>query len=84
MHLSNRVKRGITEFFQAETTDWWVEITTVEPCCVYYFGPFQTSTEAKADHFAYLEDLQKERAQGISVEIKRCQPTELTIFDDGS
>lgn len=61
---------------------WWIEVTTQEPSCVYYFGPFTSSKEAEADLPGFLEDLQHEHAQGIQAVVKRCQPSELTIFDD--
>ncbi|MGI0493355.1 DUF1816 domain-containing protein [Alkalinema pantanalense CENA528] len=63
---------------------WWVEITTDSPRCTYYFGPFLTESEAKADQPGYIEDLEKEGAQVVGVEIKRCKPTNLTISDEPS
>ena len=30
----------------------------------------------------YVQDLHQETAHGISVSVKRCQPTDLTIFDE--
>ena len=61
---------------------WWVEIVTQNPQCTYYFGPFVSQQEALDAKGGYIEDLEGEDAQGISVVIKRCKPTELTIFDD--
>lgn len=61
---------------------WWVEIKTEAPRCTYYFGPFQSAEEAEAEKSGYVEDLQGEGAQNISVLIKRCKPTNLTISDD--
>ncbi len=61
---------------------WWVEIITASPRCTYYFGPFLTAKEAEEAQDGYLEDLEEEGAMGIRVEIKRCKPTELTIYDD--
>lgn len=61
---------------------WWVEIETESPKCVYYFGPFTTAKEAKAAQPGYIEDLQQEGAKGIKVEIKRCKPSKLTIFEE--
>jgi Domain of unknown function (DUF1816) len=61
---------------------WWVEVTTRTPSCVYYFGPFTSSKEAEAELPGFLEDLEYEEAQGIQAVVKRCQPSELTIFDD--
>ena len=61
---------------------YWVEITTKEPKCIYYFGPFNSRTEAKRMQHGYIEDLIEEKAIGINVKIKRCLPTNLTITED--
>lgn len=63
-------------------TDWWVEVTTISPHCVYYFGPFQTLDEARAAYPGYVKDLDSEGAQGIIVMIQRYHPKELTICAD--
>jgi hypothetical protein len=60
----------------------WVEIVTDNPRCTYYFGPFLSEQEAIASKGGYIEDLENEGACGISVTIKRCKPTNLTIFDE--
>ncbi|MCC5621318.1 DUF1816 domain-containing protein [Nostoc sp. CHAB 5715] len=61
---------------------WWVEIVTQNPRCTYYFGPFLSSSDAKLSSIGYIEDLEIEGAQGISVNIKRCKPNTLTIAED--
>lgn len=62
-------------------TSWWVEIQTITPQCIYYFGPFETSSEANAAYPSYIEDLDSEGAQGIVVIVRYCrQPEALTIF----
>lgn len=61
---------------------WWVEITTENPRCTYYFGPFPSLKVAQSYKGGYIEDLQQEGAQNIAVTIKRCKPTNLTIYDD--
>jgi Domain of unknown function (DUF1816) len=61
---------------------WWIEVTTQSPKCVYYFGPFASAEEAKEELPGYLEDLNHESAEGIQAVVKRCQPAELTIFDE--
>ena len=67
-----------------QAQDWWVEIQTKNPQCTYYFGPFETAVEARGSQDGYLEDLRQEQAQIITVEIKQCQPKELTIcLSDG-
>jgi hypothetical protein len=62
--------------------DWWVEIITKAPDCKYYFGPFGSHREAQLSQLGYIEDLERERPQLIAIEIKQCQPEELTIFKD--
>lgn len=61
---------------------FWVEIVTDNPKCTYYFGPFMGAKEAEAAKSGYIEDLENEGAQGISVTVKRCKPSNLTIFDE--
>lgn len=61
---------------------WWVEVTTELPRCTYYFGPFDSVDEANASKKGYIEDLEQEGAQGIKVEVKRCKPNRLTVFDE--
>lgn len=63
---------------------WWVKIDTQSPQCTYYFGPFDSEEEAKSLYGDYIEDLQEEGARGISIQIQRCQPQQLTIFEEDS
>ncbi|MGB3558854.1 MAG: DUF1816 domain-containing protein [Geitlerinemataceae cyanobacterium] len=63
---------------------WWVKISTDNPRCTYYFGPFITQQEAKDAQSGYIEDLENEGAQGISLEIARFKPNDLTIYEEGS
>ncbi len=60
----------------------WIEVTTDQPKCTYYFGPFLSEKEASLAQTGYVEDLEAENAQGIRVQIKRCQPQDLTVFDE--
>lgn len=60
---------------------WWVEIITKKPDCTYYFGPFASHREAQLSQLGYIEDLERERPKLIAIEIKQCQPRELTIFE---
>lgn len=63
---------------------WWVKIVTDSPRCTYYFGPFGSAEEAKTAQAGYMEDLEHEGAQGISVEIGRFKPNDLTVYEEGS
>jgi Domain of unknown function (DUF1816) len=67
---------------QQFSTDWWAEIITATPHCIYFFGPFQSSEEAEDAYPGYIEDLDGEGAQGIAVAIKRCEPMALTICNE--
>ncbi|GAB4238970.1 MAG: hypothetical protein Kow0049_26030 [Stanieria sp.] len=69
-------------FLESWGLAWWIQITTKNPACIYYFGPFVSHYEARSQLDEYLEDLIQEGAMGISVEIKRCRPESLTIFED--
>jgi hypothetical protein len=57
---------------------WWVEIYTSQPRCLYYFGPFDSASEADYYKSGYIEDLQAEGAEGITTTIKQCRPIILT------
>ncbi len=85
--ILNKFLENTEEFFTSylEMTGkaWWVEIVTKKPDCTYYFGPFASHMEAQLSQLGYLEDLEQERPQLIAIDIKQCQPKELTIFEDG-
>ncbi|MBF2055894.1 MAG: DUF1816 domain-containing protein [Cyanobacterium sp. T60_A2020_053] len=70
---------GVLNFFGLAV---WIKVTTDNPRCVYFFGPFLTMKGAREEENGYLEDLLGEGARGIKTEIKRFKPSELTIFDD--
>jgi hypothetical protein len=61
---------------------WWIEVKTQAPNCTYYFGPFASAQEAETEKPGFIDDLEREQAQGIQAVVKRCQPSELTIFDE--
>ncbi len=61
---------------------WWIEISTSQPSCLYYFGPFANSKEAERLMTGYVEDLESEFARGIQTKIRRCKPDKLTIEED--
>lgn len=80
--IGNTFKESVTNIFDNFGLAWWVEISTQNPRCTYYFGPFINGTEAKASVKGYVEDLELEGAQGINVNVKRCKPKVLTISDE--
>jgi hypothetical protein len=76
------MKEVLIKILQFLGLAFWVEIVTDKPRCTYYFGPFFSEKEAYAAKGGYVEDLENEGTQGISVSIKRCKPANLTIFDE--
>lgn len=60
----------------------YVKIITVKPKCVYYFGPFDSQNEAIESQSGYIENLTKEEARGISIEIEQDRPKSLTVAEE--
>lgn len=71
---------NLTDFKQEQLLRWWVEIITEQPYCIYYFGPFVNTQEAQLFLPGYVEDIKQEGSQVKYIEIKQCQPQELTII----
>ena len=76
------MKELMISIFEFLGLAYWVEIVTETPRCTYYFGPFLNKKEAEAAKDGYIEDLNHEKAQGITWAIKRLKPNNLTIFDE--
>lgn len=76
MTLFNTAKNFLSNFVHS---DWWLEVTTTEPHCIYYFGPFDHANEAEEARAGYIQDLESEGAKGISTLVKRCNPKAMTI-----
>ena len=58
---------------------WWIKILTTEPGCIYYFGAFDSYSEAEASKDIYIQDLEEEKAQIINYQVEQSQPKQLTI-----
>jgi Domain of unknown function (DUF1816) len=80
--LTRGSKRLVLNLPRLFSGDWWVEITTSDPGCIYYFGPFLSFQEASDNAPGYIQDLSEEGAQNIRPVIKRCEPAELTKCED--
>ncbi|MER3432266.1 MAG: hypothetical protein C4288_02265 [Leptolyngbya sp. ERB_1_1] len=72
----------LTSFLNAIGLAWWVEVTTDNPRCVYYFGPFPDKKAAQSYQGGYVEDLEREGAANLKINVKRCKPSNLTIYDE--
>jgi hypothetical protein len=79
------MKNFFSSLFSFFSADWWIKITTVEPNCIYYFGPFDSELEAEQAKSGYVEDLELEGAQHIKVSLQQsAEPKELTIESETS
>jgi hypothetical protein len=69
--MSNFFNRLLGNLF-GSGKDWWLEIKTSQPNCTYYFGPFESETEAESLKGGYIEDLEAEGAQNIQFSLMQC------------
>lgn len=76
------IKQLFLNLAQLGKGHWWVEISTHQPTCIYYFGPFISFQEADLMRPAYIDDLLQEGSRINQVLVKQCHPTQLTIFDE--
>lgn len=62
---------------------WWVEVTTADPVCTYFFGPFEVEGEAELAKKGYVEDLEQEGAKQVTAGLVYCEPPEqLTVYGE--
>lgn len=74
------MKNFFSSLFSFFSNPWWVKITTAEPNCTYYFGPFDSELEAAQAKPGFIEDLQQEGALQIQTSLHNIpEPQELTI-----
>jgi Domain of unknown function (DUF1816) len=59
---------------------WWLKITTVQPQCVYYFGPFTSKKEAAANIAGYQADLEAEQAKVVEIKLNQAYPPAQLTF----
>lgn len=82
MILLHKLKNLLPSFLPKQGMAWWLEITTANPQCIYYFGPFDNFKEAETACPGYIEDLENEQAEDIYIKINYCKPDVLTVFDE--
>lgn len=74
------LKNTLTTLWENLGLATWIQITTTDPPCLYYFGPFLSQQEAQEHHPQFLQDLQEEGAEGIETQILQCsRPEQLTV-----
>jgi hypothetical protein len=68
--------------FSPRKPPWWIKVVTQSPACTYYFGPFDSLSEAESKQLEYIQDIKEEGAAEIISQIQRCQPQQLTICEE--
>lgn len=58
---------------------WWTKIYTINPFCIYYFGPFDQVEEAQISRLGYVKDLENEGGKVVFVKFLQLNPQDLTI-----
>jgi Domain of unknown function (DUF1816) len=74
--------RGFSFMGFEKSWGWWIELQTLHPGYVYYFGPFLSKTEAEKLKYGYSQDLESEGSKIVSINVKWCKPYQLTICTD--
>ncbi len=64
---------------KTEEFGWWIKIVTDKPIYIYYFGVFNSYSEAKTHQNGYIEDLTEEASKIVNIGIQKCLPRQLTI-----
>jgi hypothetical protein len=65
---------------QPYSRHWWLKITTINPFCVYYFGPFVNEKAARSHLPGYQADLEQEQAKITQILLNQMMPpAQLTI-----
>ncbi len=82
--ITSSVRKLVLNLPRIGFGNWWVEVTTSDPSCIYYFGPFLNFDEASDRCPGYIQDLINEGAQMISPVIKCGHPAELTKCENES
>jgi hypothetical protein len=58
---------------------WWLEVRTINPICIYFFGPFEHQSEAESSQEGFFQDLESENAWVLYSNVKLDNPRQLTI-----
>ncbi|MEM9148875.1 MAG: DUF1816 domain-containing protein [Cyanobacteria bacterium P01_F01_bin.3] len=60
---------------------WWVELSTQSPRCDYYFGPFASHGEAVRAQPGYVEDLEQEGSEVLTLSVLCRRPPEVLTVE---
>ena len=64
---------------KSQKSDQWIRILKNKPGCMYYFGAFNSYSEAKTSKNGYIQDLKKKGAEIVNYKIEQGKPEQLTM-----
>lgn len=79
-HFPETLSKISEDFLDSLGLALWIEIITLYPHCIHYFGPFASTKEARIAIPGYVEDLKQKKAQVKTINVKRGKPTQVKIF----
>lgn len=70
----------INQLFGLAKKSWWLEVLAASPSCGYYFGPFESESEAVQEQLRCVKDVEREGREVLLVSvIRREAPAERMI-----
>ncbi|MDB9510989.1 DUF1816 domain-containing protein [Kamptonema animale CS-326] len=78
--LPETISQLSEDFLESLGLALWIEIITLSPHCIYYFGPFASKKDARIAIPGYLKNLEQKKAQVSTINVKRGKPIQLTIL----
>ncbi|MDV3351867.1 DUF1816 domain-containing protein [Leptolyngbyaceae cyanobacterium CCMR0082] len=63
----------INQVFDLLNKSWWLEIMAASPSCGYFFGPFNSESEALQEQLRYVKALEHQGREVLLVSVVRRQ-----------
>ncbi|MBT9312763.1 DUF1816 domain-containing protein [Leptothoe kymatousa] len=67
------MKKFIHQLFSLLDRSWWLEILAASPSRGYYFGPFESESEALQEQRRYVKDIEGKGSEVLLVSVVRRQ-----------
>ncbi len=61
----------INQVFSLLNQSWWLEIMAASPSCGYFFGPFESESEALEEQLRYVNDIERQGREVLLVSVVR-------------
>ena len=71
----------IHQMFGLLNKSWWLEILATTPSCGYYFGPFDSESDAIKEQLRYVEDIERRGCEVLLVSVVHRQAPERRMIE---